>query len=530
MDGLVLELFARAATAHAGKIAVEGSSRALSYRELDDLTGRWARVLRDRGLGPEQKIAICAPPSVETICAVLATMRAGAAFVPIDPTYPPRRITAIVEACRPELVLARPTLADWPPLGAAPRLPLDALANAAVDVDPAPARPIASEHAAYVVFTSGSTGRPKGVVIAHAGLRSLIEQQREVFAIGPGSRVLQFASFSFDASVSEIFTALCSGSTLCVIENARDRQGAAVLDVLERRHISVVTLPPSLLRALPTRELPELVTLVSAGEACSPEVVERWQRPGRRLVNAYGPSEATVCTTMNILTDPAQATQLGSPLRGLRTQVLRDDLEPAAIDEVGELYVAGIALARGYLGPPALTAERFVPAPDAPGQRMYRTGDRVRLLASGGLEFVGRTDHQVKIRGFRIEPAEVEAALRSAPGVRDVVVAARRRSGGDALLVAYVLADRAVEPALRFHARRALAEFMEPAEYIFLAEWPRTAAGKLDHDAARGARPQQGSRDHGAPCGHPRRPRPHVRGAARAASYRSGGELLRARW
>jgi amino acid adenylation domain-containing protein len=483
MSGFIDELFARAVANHPDAVAVEGSTKSLTFAQLDELTDRWARVMLDRGVGPESRVGICAPVTPDTIAAVVAVFKSGAAFVPIDPSYPADRVAAIVETCHPDLLLVRETLHDWRPLGSGPRLPLKALAAAGAEAARA-GRPVrAPEHAAYVVFTSGSTGRPKGVVVQHSGLRNMIEQQIEAFGIVPGSRVLQFASFSFDASVSEIFTALCGGGTLCVIEQAKDRQGAAVLDLIERKRISVVTLPPSLLRALPGRDLPELRTLVSAGEACSAEVVERWRRPGRRLINAYGPSEATVCATMNTLAEPSDATKLGPHLRGLDTHVLAGDVSPVAAGEIGELYLSGIGLARGYLGPAALTAERFVPDRlGPPGARMYRTGDRVRVLADGALEFLGRTDHQVKVRGFRIEPAEVEAALRTAPGVRDVLVAPRQRASGDALLVAYVLGVAELEPALRVHARRALADFMQPSEYVFVDEWPRTPAGKVDRE------------------------------------------------
>jgi amino acid adenylation domain-containing protein len=483
-DAFIHESFARAAASNPTATAVACGGRSLTYAELDDVTGRWARVMLDRGIGPEDRIGICAPVSLDTICAVVAAVKTGAAFVPIDPSYPVERVRAIIEASQPELVLVHQSLGEWRPLLESKRMTLPALATAGAAASRASAPSLHLENAAYVVFTSGSTGRPKGVVVQHSGLLTMIEGQIAAFGVTRGSRVLQFASFSFDASVSEIFTTLCAGGTLCLIEHTSDRHGPAVLDLIERERISIVTLPPSLLKALPSRELSQLTTLVSAGEACSPEVVQRWHRANRRLINAYGPSEATVCATMNVMAVPDDASRLGGAIHGMRSYVLRDDLQPVAPGEVGELYLAGAAVARGYFGPRRLTAERFLPEPwGPPGSRMYRTGDSVRLGHDGALEFIGRTDHQLKIRGFRIEPAEVETSLRAATGVRDVLVASRRRASGDAVLVAYVLGGRELEQALRVHARRALADFMQPSEYVFVDEWPRTPAGKVDRDA-----------------------------------------------
>jgi thioesterase domain-containing protein len=335
------------------------------------------------------------------------------------------------------------------------------------------------------VFTSGSTGTPKGVVIPHGGLFSMIEQQIDAFCISRASRVLQFASLSFDASVSEMFCALVAGATLVLIDSARDRQGTALLDLLDQARITVVTLPPSLLSALPPRELPALATLVSAGEACTPNIVERWSRPHRRLLNAYGPSEASVCATIKRIADRGDHVTIGRALHGTYPYVLDDQLEPVAVGGDGELFLGGIRLARGYIAQPGLTAERFVPDPfcDEPGARMYRTGDRVRLLAGGELDYIERVDRQLKLRGFRVEPAEVEQVLRRQPTVRDAVVGLRRRGSGDPVLVAWILGDPRAETAIRVHARRNLTGFMQPAEYVFLPSWPLTPAGKVDRNA-----------------------------------------------
>ena len=439
-------------------------------------------------------MALCAAPAPDTIAAILGILQAGAAFVPIDPAYPADRVDAMLAVCRPRVVLTDERLLGWRPLREWPRMSLrEAVAGDSVPAAPDPGPP---ERAAYVVFTSGSTGAPKGVLVQHSGLANLVDEQIAAFGIDRSSRVLQFASLSFDAAVSELFTALCAGATLCLVERPGDRQGVALLDLLEQRRISVVTLPPSLLRVLPARELPHLTTLVSAGEACSAEIVRRWWRPGRRLINAYGPSESTVCATMKQLAGPDDPPAIGTPLRGIDAHVLDGALVPAPAGEAGELFLGGVGLARGYAGDPARTAERFLPDPlsGRPGARLYRTGDRV-TRTGGELHFVGRSDDQVKVRGFRVEPGDAAAALRRTPGVRDALVMARRRASGDVALVAHIIGD-ATEDDLRAFARRQLPDHLQPAEYQFHERWPRTTSGKVDR-AELGRRAQPAHRSGG---------------------------------
>ncbi|MFO7587519.1 MAG: non-ribosomal peptide synthetase, partial [Gemmatimonadota bacterium] len=347
---------------------------------------------------------------------------------------------------------------------------------------------------AYVIYTSGSTGVPKGTELRHGGLCNLAEAQRVAFGIEPGDRVLQFAPLSFDASVWETFMALANGATL-VVAGPEELVGTALAEVLARERIGVVTLPPSVLAVLPEAELPDLRVVVSAGEACGAELVDRWAG-GRAFFNAYGPTETTVCAAMHRCEPGEGAPPIGRPLPNVRCYVLDGRLRPVPVGVPGELCVGGVQVARGYLGRPDLTAERFVADPyGPPGGRLYRTGDRVRWRADGELEFLGRLDEQVKVRGFRVEPGEVEAVLAGHEAVRACAVLARADATGAPRLVAYVVpeggrpasGDGAEGPSLVAALRTWLGErlpgYMVPAAWVELAELPMTPAGKVDRRA-----------------------------------------------
>ena len=483
-----LELFEKAAMRWPGEPAVVSDQRRLTFAELDAAANRLAHLLIARGAGPERIVALALPRSVEIVIAQLAVLKAGAAFLPVDPDYPAERIDLMLSDAAPVLVVTMAGEAA----GRGPVLLLDA-ADTAASLDRQPSTgpadadrlaPLRPAHPAYVIYTSGSTGRPKGVVVPHAGLGNFSAAQIEHFAVRPGDRVLQFSSPSFDASVLELFLSLPAGAAL-VVPPPGPLVGRHLADVLAAGRVTHALIPPVALATMPPVELPDFRTLVVGGDACPAELVDRWA-PGRRMINAYGPTEATVVGTWSgPLSAGGGRPPIGRPIPNARAHVLDGELRPAA---TGELYLAGAGVTRGYLARPGLTAERFVADPAGPpGSRMYRTGDVVRRREDGQLDFAGRADHQVKIRGYRIEPGEIEAVLRRHPGVEDVVVVGRSEAGGPKRLVAYlVVAEGATGPGhgeLRNLVAGSLPDHMIPSAFVPLAAFPLSPNGKLDRAA-----------------------------------------------
>jgi amino acid adenylation domain-containing protein len=477
-------------------VAVASDEAVVSFAALNKRANRLARVLVERGVGPESVVGVVMERSVDWVVAVLAVMKAGGVYLPVDPTYPADRITYMLGDARPTAILATTTSVHvLPDPVAAPVMVIDdpdssaQIANRVSDdlSDADRAGRLVPTHAAYVIYTSGSTGRPKGVVVSHAGLGSLVAAQSERFAVDAGSRVLQFASAGFDASVSELMVTLCSGAALVLVPAERLAPGPELVETVAGFGVSHVTLPPSVLSVMDPAALPSVSTLVVAGEASSAGLLARWA-DGRRLINAYGPTETTVCATMSVPFRAGGIADVGGPITGARVYVLDDRLEPVAPGVVGELYVAGAGVARGYVGRAGLTSERFVACPfAADGQRMYRTGDRVRWTWDGRLVFVGRADEQVKIRGFRVEPGEIEAVLVGHPQVAQATVIVREDRPGDRRLVAYIVADPAEDAdveelpgTVRRFAGGRLPDYMVPAAVVVVEKMPLTASGKLD--------------------------------------------------
>ncbi|MFB8237929.1 non-ribosomal peptide synthase/polyketide synthase [Kitasatospora purpeofusca] len=498
------QLFEAQAARTPDAVAVEFESTSLTYAELDARANGMARLLAARGIGPEQVVALALPRSIEFVLSVIAVAKAGAAHLPVDLAYPRERITLLVEDSAPAAVITTTDAAPLlPATPGAEQLLIDsagfrqALA-ATSDAPLTDAERTAPAHLlnpAYVIYTSGSTGRPKGVVISHQGLANGAALQRHSFPVGPGDRVLQFASHSFDASYWSLSMALFSGATLVAAPEERLTVGPVLAELIAERRITHVLLPPSPLAAMPEDSLDTLRVLLTGGEALPAETVATFA-PRVRMFNEYGPTEVTVLATQHgPLTADGTTPPIGRPIDNYRVYVLDRALRPVPVGSVGEMYAAGPGLARGYLGRAGLTSERFVADPFGPaGGRMYRTGDLARWTPSGELAFVGRADDQVKIRGFRIELGEVEAAVRSHPAVQDAAVVVREDRPGDRRLVAYAVTEGADGEDLRRHLGDRLPQHMVPSAFVLLDEMPLTRNGKADRAAlpepvaARGSR------------------------------------------
>src|SRR5262249_20613087 len=482
------QLFAAQAAATPDAVAVVFAGEQLSYGGLDGRANQLAHHLRALGVGAESVVGVCLERSLELVVALLGILKAGGAYLPLDPGYPRERLAFMLADASAAVLISARGLRDRVDAPGVRRLELDGAA-AAIAAHPksAPADVLQPHNLAYVIYTSGSTGTPKGVAVTHGGIPHLAAAQIDRFAITAQARVLQFASPSFDAAVSEIAATLVSGATL-VLAPAQ-RAGDALARVICEQNVSHATLPPVLLAELP--EHVPLQTLIVAGEACSADVVARWS-PGRRMINAYGPTEATVCASMSEALSGACVPPLGRPIWNTRIYVLDGCLEPVPVGVVGELYIAGAGVGRGYVGRGGLTGERFVADRfGAAGGRMYRSGDLARWRGDGVLEFVGRADHQVKVRGFRIEPGEIEAVLLRHAGVTQAVVVARSDRAGASQLVGYVVlaagaqaaGAQAAGAALRAHVGAQLPDYMVPSAIVVLDRLPLTANGKLDRGA-----------------------------------------------
>ncbi|MGW1373916.1 non-ribosomal peptide synthetase [Streptomyces sp. NPDC002446] len=465
----------------------------VDYAELNASANRLARRLIASGVGPDSLVAVAVPRSARLIVAVLAVLKAGGAYLPLDPSYPAGRLAHMVVDARPVLLLRTEgvTSLDLD----VPELVLDdprfeasyeqeRSDNIAADERLAPLTPA---HLMYVIYTSGSTGVPKGVAVSHAGVADLVSTQAKHYGVGPGERVLQWASFSFDAWFWDFALALLQGATLVMAEQHELMPGESLRETMLTYDIDHAVLPPVALGITESEGLLLDGTITSTGDVCTRALAEEWSK-GRRLYNAYGPTEVTVGATIG---GPVEGVQdevtIGTPWDGGAVYVLDEGLRDLRDGREGELFLAGTGVARGYLNRPGLTASRFVADPyGPPGSRMYRSGDRGRHEADGALYFTGRIDNQVKVRGFRIELGEIETRLESHPAVEIVVAAV----GGDDVstehIVAYVKTSaRQVVPEaeLREYARRALPEHMVPSNIVVLEKFPTLLNGKVDRKA-----------------------------------------------
>lgn len=483
----VHELFEEQVKRAPDAIAVSLRKEELSYRELNLRANKLARYLRAMGVGPEVLVGIFMDRSLEMLVGLLAVLKAGGAYLPLDPEYPPERIAFMIDDSRARAVLTQNSLLN--------RLPETAARTICLDVD----SPffslesgenlqvrVVSDNLAYVIYTSGSTGRPKGVLVAHRGVTNMIEASVKLFGVNSNNRILQRASLSFDASVLEIFMALLGGATLCLA--GEGASGAELAQLLRDRTITTIAVTPSLLDTIPDDEYPALKTIIIGGEACSAATAGRWSRR-RQLFNAYAPTEATVYATATQCAEgEARIPPLGWPISNMQIYLLDERLQPVPIGITGEIHVGGVGLARGYLNRPSLTAERFIPDPFSRklGARLYKTGDLARFVATGEIEFAGRADQQVKVRGFRIELGEIETVLGQHHGVREAVVVAGENASGGKRLIAYVVACEELPPTtseLRDYLKRTVPEYMVPSSFVVLEALPLTATGKVDRNA-----------------------------------------------
>jgi amino acid adenylation domain-containing protein len=485
----------------------------LTYRQLNRRANQLAHYLQKLGVGPDTLVGICIERSIEMIVGLLGVLKAGGAYLPLDPTYPAERLAFMLSDSRVPVLLVQERLVErlrHADSGlqnqneeSAFRHPLVICLDAdweqmLGESEQNPTSSVTPESLAYCIYTSGSTGQPKGVMLPHRGLSNLAVVQRRAFNIDAGGRILQFAPFSFDASVWEIFMALSSGATLCLARQESLASMEGLHRLLEEQRITTVTLPPSVLARLSAEELPELKTVIAAGESCPVAVVKRWA-PGRRFFNAYGPTETTVCASLARCDESAEGNPpIGRPIANTEVYVLDKRLQPVPIGVPGELHIGGVTLAREYLNRPELTAEKFIrlriadggsrieEAESHSGLRWYKTGDLVRYRPDGNVEFLGRIDHQVKIRGFRVELGEIETVLSRQPGVAEAVVVAREDEEGDKQLVAYVVTAEEAElngAEVRSALRQQLPEYMVPVAFVQLEAMPLAPSGKVDRAA-----------------------------------------------
>ncbi len=482
------DLFEAQVAAGPQRIAVRHDGRDHTYQDLNVRANRLAHRLRALGVSADSLVAVVAERSVEMVVAVLAVHKAGGGYVPVDPSYPADRVAFMLEDSAATVLLTQQHLVETLPATGAAVVVLDGpelLADADAEPLPDPPRHCGPDDLAYVIYTSGSTGTPKGVCVEHRSVVNL-ELTRYLAGLHEGSRVLQFAPFSFDVSVFEMVLSLLGGVPLVIPTPQQMAGGAQLVELINREGVTFTFIPPSLLAHLSPDQVPTLEVLGSGGEDCPAEVAERWGGRKRFLIG-YGPTEATVYATVTDEIAGGGHPPIGRPVVNTVVRVLDADLRPRPAGTPGELYLGGAGLARGYLRRPEQTAAAFITHP-VTGERLYRTGDAVRFLPDGTLEFLGRLDDQVKLRGFRIELGEIGAALRAAPGVLQAVAVVREDTPGDKRLVGYLTMQPGRDPEEVRHAalssaQQRLPHYMVPATVMLLGELPLGPNGKVDRRA-----------------------------------------------
>ncbi|MEB3217400.1 MAG: amino acid adenylation domain-containing protein [Nostocales cyanobacterium 94392] len=500
-DKCIHELFELQVEKTPFAIAVEFGSQKLTYAQLNIKANQLAHHLQTLGVKPEVLVGLCVERSLEMVVGLLGILKAGGAYVPLDPNYPPERLAYMLADSGVSVLLTQQKLINALPESSAKVICLDT-DSICRDVICNVSTEVKSNNLAYIIYTSGSTGKPKGVMIEHQSLVNFIEAAKIEYEISSRDRILQFASISFDVAAEEIYTSLTSGATVVLRSEEMIGSIAKFLRNCWELQLTVLDLPTAYWHQL-TSELattnqilpPSVRLVIIGGEAALPETLNLWQNYGSSkltkpplLINAYGPTEATVETTICKLSelrspDIKEHLPIGRPLKNVEVYVLDKYLQPVPIGVPGELYIGGAGLARGYFNRPELTTEKFIPKPWDKSQRLYKTGDLVRYLPDGNITFIGRIDHQVKIRGFRIELGEIETAIATHPQIKEAVVIVREDEPGKKRLVAYVVEQSSIQNRLRDFLKQKLPDYMIPSVFVTLDSLPLTPSDKVDRRA-----------------------------------------------
>ncbi|SRR5579883_3433341 len=468
-------------------IAVVFEDKRLTYRELNIQANQLAHHLQQLKVGPDVLVGICLERSLEMIVGLLAIFKAGGAYLPLDPTYPQERLNFMLEDAKVSILLTHSCLVSF--FGEDRKDLIVCIdknwATITQYSQENPTSLVKFDNLAYIIYTSGSTGKPKGVLVEHRGLSNLAQAQIDVFNVQPSHRILQFASLSFDAAIFEIVMGLATGASLYLAKQEHILPGKALLQFLRAKAITHVTLPPAVLAALPTESLPALQTIICAGETCSEEIVKQWWSANRRFFNAYGPTEATVWSSIAEIQTPDATPPIGQPIANTQIYILDQHLQPLPIGIPGELYISGHGLARGYLNQPKLTAQKFIPNlfSNQKSTRLYKTGDLARYRQNGDIEFLGRLDNQLKIHGFRIELLEIETVLSQHKTVQQAIVIVQENTYHDKHLIACIVFNSKQPPTtieLRNFLKKKLPEYMVPKAFVALDTLPLTPNGKVD--------------------------------------------------
>ncbi|MCY7805617.1 non-ribosomal peptide synthetase DhbF [Bacillus spizizenii] len=486
------DMFEKQAILTPERIALICDDVQVNYQELNEKANRLAHLLIGKGLGPEQFVALALPRSPEMVASMLAVLKTGAAYLPLDPEFPADRISYMLEDAKPSCIITTEEIAARLPDGlSVPQLVLDQTVTQEIVKRYSPDNPnvsVSLAHPAYIIYTSGSTGRPKGVVVTLKSLSNFLLSMQEAFSLGEEDRLLAVTTVAFDISALELYLPLISGAQIVIAKKETIREPQALAKMIEYFDIDIMQATPTLWHALVTNEPETLrgLRVLVGGEALPSGLLQALQKLHCSVTNLYGPTETTIWSATAFLEEGLKGVPpIGKPIWNTQVYVLDNGLQPVPPGVVGELYIAGTGLARGYFRRPDLTAERFVADPyGPPGARMYRTGDQARWRADGSLDYIGRADHQIKIRGFRIELGEIDAVLAKHPDIEQAAVVVREDQPGDKRLVAYVVAASAIDTAdLRRYVGASLPDYMVPAAFMEMDELPLTPNGKLDRKA-----------------------------------------------